>query len=347
MTENKLVKPRDYYFDNAKFILIFLVVFGHLLQPFVAEHDSVRILYSMIYTFHMPAFILISGYFAKGFRKSGYLMKTMKKLILPYLLFQSIYSVFYYFLLSEDRFSLTFLDPEWSLWFLLSLFFWNLMLYVFSKLKPVTALSIATLIGLLAGYVDSIDGYLSLSRTFVFFPFFLAGFFLKKEHFLYLQKNAAKIIGGAIFIAILGIVLVSPGLDEDWFLGSKPYGEFVDAKVLGLLMRVLIYAISFAAIAAFFTFVPKRQFFFTKWGKNTLYVYLLHGFFIKSFREAGMSNISYNFETFFILIVLAFSLTALLSTNIVTTIVQPVVELRINKIKNFLQRNKSFSHESY
>lgn len=76
MAETKTVKARDYYFDNAKFILIFLVVFGHLMQPFVADYDSVHILYIFIYTFHMPAFILISGYFAKGFRKSGYLKKN-------------------------------------------------------------------------------------------------------------------------------------------------------------------------------------------------------------------------------------------------------------------------------
>ncbi|EDO0797929.1 TPA: acyltransferase, partial [Listeria monocytogenes] len=28
---------RESYFDNAKFILIFLVVFGHFLQTFIAD----------------------------------------------------------------------------------------------------------------------------------------------------------------------------------------------------------------------------------------------------------------------------------------------------------------------
>ncbi|PTG37271.1 acetyltransferase, partial [Staphylococcus cohnii] len=28
------LKERDYFFDNARMILIFLVVFGHLLQPY-------------------------------------------------------------------------------------------------------------------------------------------------------------------------------------------------------------------------------------------------------------------------------------------------------------------------
>ncbi|WP_426638635.1 acyltransferase family protein [Priestia aryabhattai] len=60
---------RDAYFDNVKFILIVLVVFGHLLTPFINDEQWLRTLYIFIYTFHMPAFILISGYFAKGYRK--------------------------------------------------------------------------------------------------------------------------------------------------------------------------------------------------------------------------------------------------------------------------------------
>ncbi|EAH1852013.1 acyltransferase, partial [Listeria monocytogenes] len=56
MTQSAL--KRESYFDNAKFILIFLVVFGHFLQTFIADYAGVRVLYIYIYTFHMPAFVL-------------------------------------------------------------------------------------------------------------------------------------------------------------------------------------------------------------------------------------------------------------------------------------------------
>lgn len=333
-------KPRDHYFDNAKFILIFLVVFGHLLQTFVAEYASVRVLYIFIYTFHMPAFILISGYFAKGFKKPGYLMRTMKKLILPYVFFQLIYSIFYYYLLGQSSISLTLLDPEWSLWFLLSLFFWNILLYGFAKLKPGLSISIAVTIGLLAGYFDMIDGYLSLSRTFVFFPFFLVGFFMQKEHFKWLQTRMARILGSLIMLAILIFIISSPDLNENWFLGSKPYGNFVDVKTFGLVIRGIIYFISFLSIASFLTFVPKKRLFFTKWGKNTLYVYLLHGFFIKMFREGSMSDFSYTLNTFILLLAISFGLTVILSSSVVTTFVQPIIELKINRLKAAFVRLK-------
>ncbi|MBF2685556.1 acyltransferase family protein [Listeria welshimeri] len=329
---------RESYFDNAKFILIFLVVFGHFLQTFIAEYASVRILYIYIYTFHMPAFILISGFFAKSFGKPGYLKKMMKKLILPYVFFQLIYSIFYYFLLNKDNLSLKILDPEWSLWFLLSLFFWNLMLLVFSKMKPWKSVIVAVFIGLVAGYFDVIGGYLSLSRTLVFFPFFLVGYFLTKEHFYLLKMHFATIIGSIFIVLLLIFIAINPSLNDKWFLGSKPYANFVEVKSLGLFIRALVYFISFCSIAAFFSFVPRKRLFFTKWGKNTLYVYLLHGFFIKFFREGSQTDFQYNPSTFLLLFVITFALTVLLSSQLVKTFVQPVIELRMSMLQNVFSR---------
>src|SRR4051812_12296414 len=98
------MKQRDFYFDNAKFILILLVVFGHLLRSFIGNTNLAHTLYMVIYTFHMPAFILVSGFFARGFYQKDYLKKIAKKLLLPYFIFQLIYSVFYYFLNNESQF---------------------------------------------------------------------------------------------------------------------------------------------------------------------------------------------------------------------------------------------------
>ncbi|MBK3913210.1 acyltransferase family protein [Listeria ivanovii] len=331
-------EKRESYFDNAKFILIFLVVFGHFLQTFIAEYASVRVLYIYIYTFHMPAFILISGFFAKSFGQPGYLKKMMKNLILPYAFFQLIYSIFYYFLLNKENLSIKFLDPEWSLWFLLSLFFWNLMLLVFAKLKPWKSVTLALLIGLLAGYFDVIGGYLSLSRTLVFFPFFLVGFFLTKEHFYFLKTHFATIFSWIFIIILLIFIAMNPNLNDKWFLGSKPYGNFVEVKSLGLFIRFLVYFISFCSIAAFFSLVPRKRLFFTKWGKNTLYVYLLHGFFIKFFREGSQTEFQHSPTTFFLLFATTFALTVLLSSRLVKTVVQPVIELRTSMLHDVFSR---------
>ena len=57
-------KERDYFFDNLKAVLIFLVVLGHFLLPIHGESVLV-VVKRLIYVFHMPLFVFVSGYFAK------------------------------------------------------------------------------------------------------------------------------------------------------------------------------------------------------------------------------------------------------------------------------------------
>ena len=70
------MKQRDAYFDNVKGILILLVVIGHLIEPFYLKSKFVESLYTFIYTFHMPAFIFLSGLFFKpDLKKAFYFLK--------------------------------------------------------------------------------------------------------------------------------------------------------------------------------------------------------------------------------------------------------------------------------
>lgn len=330
------MRHRDYYFDNAKFILIFFVVFGHLLRTFIEDNEMIYNLYKVIYTFHMPAFILVSGFFARGFNKKGYVLKIARKLILPYFIFQLIYSVFYYFLYNKSTFTMDPLNPHWSLWFLISLFCWNIMLIGFSRLGAATGLSLAFALGLGVGYFDWVSNYLSLSRTFVFFPLFLLGYHLTKEHIRVLTKPAFKISAIIAFtIVFLGFYFNSE-IDYKWLLGSKPYSEMEAASITSMFTRMGFYLLSVLMVFSFLTFVPKKQYFFTDLGKNTLYVYLLHGFFVRTFRESEIQNYFQQPERFLLLALIALLLTLTLSSKYAAALAQPLIEFntsRINQLK--------------
>ncbi|MBY0120934.1 acyltransferase family protein [Bacillus sp. S/N-304-OC-R1] len=328
------MKKREFYFDNAKFILISLVVFGHFLRSFIADSEVINTLYKVIYTFHMPAFILISGYFAKGFNKKGYVGKITKKLILPYLIFQVIYSVFYFFLYEESTFQVDPLKPHWSLWFLISLFSWNLMLYLFTKYRAVYSISAALIIGLLVGYTDFISNYLSLSRTFVFFPLFLLGYYLKRDHFSIFHKPKFRFASLSIFVIVFIGFYVFPTINHEWLLGSKPYTEMGEASIWAMFTRLSLYLLSIVMVFSFFSIVPRKQYFFTNLGKNTLYVYLLHGFFVRIFRESNVQNYINEIETYLLLAAASLLLTLLLSSKITIPFAQPLIELKTTKLKN-------------
>ncbi|MFS0782517.1 acyltransferase family protein [Bacillus sp. 1P06AnD] len=325
------MSKRSYFFDNAKFILIFLVVLGHLLRTFIHDDDSIYALYKTIYTFHMPAFVLISGFFAKGIYRKGYVFQLFKKLIIPYFIFQGAYSIYYYYLDKEPTIRLDPFEPHWSLWFLISLFFWNLLLLGFAKLKPVYGIPLSISLGLLIGYIDVASDYLSITRTFVFFPMFLIGFYLTKNDIQKLFLLRIRFIAILIFAMVIAGFYIFPDIDYQWLLGSKPYSE-MDAT-FNMLTRFFFYLLSFIMIASFLSLVPRGRYFFTLLGERTLYVYLLHGFFIQFFRESKIHEYVSSFNIYWSLIVVALMITLILSSRLVFSLAQPLIEVKTSRFK--------------
>jgi len=82
--DNKINRKRFYLADNLRCILIFLVIFGHLLGSFSGPIR--RDIFVMIYIFHMPFFIYISGWFAKFNPK-----KIIRHIFFPYIISQFLY----------------------------------------------------------------------------------------------------------------------------------------------------------------------------------------------------------------------------------------------------------------
>ncbi|WP_228027665.1 acyltransferase family protein [Bacillus fonticola] len=342
---------RDAYFDNAKFLLIVLVVFGHFIQTSIADLEEAAILYKVIYTFHMPAFVLLSGFFTKGFDKPGYVKNIAQKLILPYLMFQLIYSLFYYFLLDQATMNVDPLNPNWALWFLVSLFCWHVMLRYTSKWNRAGVLVVAIIVGLAVGYVGWISNYLSLSRTFVFFPFFLLGYYAKREHFTVLWKGSMRVISLVIVTLVTVFFTSYPEISEKWLFGSKPYEQFAAFGIEGAGKRLGLYTITTMMVIGFFALVPRRRFFFTKFGDSTLFVYLLHGFVVRTFRETPFANAN-SLLFIALLFVVSFFLALVLSNKWLKAMTQPLVEgkttgLRwLRKRRQLKRTGKSHSKET-
>jgi fucose 4-O-acetylase-like acetyltransferase len=322
---------RSLYFDNAKFFLIFLVVFGHVISPLKGNDDFLFSLYSVIFLFHMPAFILISGYFSKGFQKKGYFLKTIKKILLPYLIFQVIYSIFYYLSGQESTLKFDLLEPHWTLWFLLSLFNWNVLLYFFARLKWF-GLALAAVIGIAIGYFDHVGSYLSLSRTFVFFPYFLFGFLMEQKHFKLVKKvKYSTVIGFVVLLST--IFLIGSLFPKDaipWLLGDTSYADMGSKEITDGIIRASQYVVTIIVIYGFLAIVPSQGFKMTVIGQRTLYVYLLHGFIIKTIQiivsDDTLSGISNHYLT---LMVFSLGVCVLLGNYLIQKYTRPLIELRL------------------
>jgi fucose 4-O-acetylase-like acetyltransferase len=322
---------RSKYFDNAKFILIFLVVFGHLISPLKEQDGILFTLYTVIFLFHMPAFILISGYFAKGYKKKGYFIKSIKKILLPYFIFQIIYSIYYFLNGQEEKLDFDFLHPHWSLWFLLSLFFWNLLLYLFARLKWLGFI-ISIILGILIGFVDQAGSFLSLSRTFVFFPYFLMGFLLNGDQLKKIIRARYSLpVGIAIIIGTC--VFFSFSFPQDavsWLLGDTSYANMGGEELTDGLTRGLQYGLTLIVVFGFLALIPSNQFKVTQIGERTLYVYLLHGFIIKSLQVVLPNESIISFSgNYLLLLVLSLMICIILGSYLIKKYTQPLVELKV------------------
>lgn len=106
---------RDGTFDALKFLLICSVIVGHAIEP-------AGFLYSIIYSFHMPLFVLLSGYLSKNQNLSK-INKQAISLVETYLVMALIIG----FVLGVG-FRMV-VSPSLSCWYLLSLICWRYMLY--------------------------------------------------------------------------------------------------------------------------------------------------------------------------------------------------------------------------
>jgi fucose 4-O-acetylase-like acetyltransferase len=299
---------RTPYFDNAKLILIFLVVMGHLIESLAIDSRFLHSVYIFIYYFHIPTFVLISGYFSKNLSA---IPRKIKKFLIYYVAFEVIYIP-----QLHDSTGYFLLKPYWVMWFMLSLILWNIMLVFFTKLRHPVIL--AVIVGVLAGYIDNIGGMLSLSRTLVFLPFFIAGYYLREKDFLRLKTPVIK---GLVVFAAAGIFLLIhrsvleffPG----WLYGSYSYASLSSPQWYAGLYRLGIYFISALLCLCLLALIPSRKYKVTYMGANTLNTYLIHGVLVMLIADAWSWGRLSGSSKGILIIALAVVLTALLSSNFV------------------------------
>lgn len=276
-------KERDYQIDNCKAILIFLVVLGHLFEHNVTDKTHYMLL--VMYTFHMPLFIFFSGYLAKYNPK-----KIIHNIVIPYLCVQLFAYIFYSIVDGECQFRI--LSGYQSLWYMISLFCWYLTIPFFEKSNhPTRVLLISAIFGLLIGYDNSIGSQFSLSRTFVFFPFFISGFYCKK----YMLLDKIRSIKNAKLISIFLIIFIAAyfWIEKDlykvvWFWEYKSYFD-IDYTPL---IRVEHYLLGLIWLFIFISLVPRTKLYISKIGQNTISIYLLHCMIINVIAKFGLLNLN-------------------------------------------------------
>ncbi|MFJ8074930.1 acyltransferase family protein [Streptomyces sp. NPDC096176] len=273
---------RDAYFDNAKYLAIVLVAMAHAWEPVMDGSRATRALYMVIYTFHMPAFILISGYFSRSYQgKPHQLRRLLTGIALPYVVFEVAYSLFARYANDDPGQPISLLDPFYLTWFLAALFIWRLTTPLWRTVR--WPLTISLVLAVLATLTPDIGADLNLQRVLQFLPFFVLGLCLKPEHFQLVRRREVRLLSLPVVAAALLVgYWAAPRMKLGWFYRSSSVQELGVPWWSGAVMTFAFFGCAVLLTVAFLAWVPSRRSWFTVLGTGTICGYLLHGFLVKA-----------------------------------------------------------------
>ena len=273
---------RDAYFDNTKYLAIVLVAVGHAWEPLRDGSRGVSALYLLVYAFHMPAFIVVSGYFSRNFDAGPQrLRRLVTGLVVPYIVFETAYTFFTRWTDQEPDRPVSLLDPLYLTWFLVALFVWRLTTPLWQRVRHPVPLALA--VAMLATLTPSIGADLVLQCVLKFLPYFVLGLCLKPEHFRLVRRRAVRLAALPVFAVALALAYWAvPRMSGAWFYHRDSAQELGAPAWSGPVMTLVTFGCSLILVGCFLALVPGRRTWFTVLGAGTLYGYLLHGFVVQA-----------------------------------------------------------------
>jgi fucose 4-O-acetylase-like acetyltransferase len=327
--------PRVPVWDNARFLCVTLVVVGHGIQRLTADSNNALIVYLFIYAFHMPAFAIISGYFSKdGAPSTRQLKKVLTDILLPYVIMETIWTLVQFLVEGKQEFNPS--TPSWTLWFLLALGIFRLILPYLALVRWPLLWSVIMSVGV--GYMANVDSTFSLSRAIGILPFFVLGWKVRQwglvDRWRVVEVMTWWVRGVAIglFALWLGIVVSSIQLWRDvdlrfWFFYDDSYSGLGEDQWWAGFVRLALIALAVVLSAAFFVLIPRSETWFTGFGKATMYVYLLHSFILYPIRETGVLLEEHSSATWLLSMIFAcVAISIALSSPLVRRLFRPIIE---------------------
>lgn len=266
--------------DGLKFILIALVIFGHCkhFTPYDRTLLSTKLVsYAIhsVYLFHMPLFIMVSGYFSKKSEKDRFvwsLLKLLKVFLLFHLLWIGIDA-----LRGESLSIAKFICPSFTLWYLLSLAYWRCFLQCIPDKydNPRIVLPLSAFLSLIGGLIPLTNEF-SIPRTLTFMPIFFLGYYTRKFNWMEVGK---KLNPFWLLVLVLVIIFVENKINLDIY-GRRPYTELMD-----VIKRVSFLSSSVIISLTFVRMLPQKISVFSGEGKDVLFYYVYHSFVLCTIAE--------------------------------------------------------------
>lgn len=271
---------RNILLDKLKGWAIFLVVLGHALS-----YNQDGLLFKIIYSFHMPLFMFISGILSFGktsdYRK--FISRRFVGLIIPYIAWQPIFLIINASNLNLSTLSLadiainTLIFPRYGNWFLYVLFINLILLVICNKTSR---------------YIGDISYFLMFGIQFLIFKLLPGGIYfgadMVSETFIYVAlgyltakyKNMSFLSKPLLGLSVFAFPILT------YFKGAFIVWEATLLNSYGLpgdnavkILYMIPIAISGIRISYYIVETFKKLTCLEALGKNSLIIYTTHGLF--------------------------------------------------------------------
>lgn len=283
-------KQRIKFIDAMRGVTMILVVYAHVLQTTIGNHNVFA--GQLFATFRMPMFFFISGFVAfKAIDRwsTDFFRQMMGKKFIVQIIPASIFFCLYNFVFSSNPLDVFLADGFVRYWFTYALFGMFLLYFTISwishlckseKMQEIGLIivSILALCALSQIVNNDICKKFAIARVCQYFPFFTLGL-LTRKHFDYVKK----LLDGSLVISLALITFVA----ALYFCYQPMCVSFVPHN-LWWLLRILV--VSTSGLVVVFTFFYRNSSFFDQdncinkslmfIGRRTLDIYLIHAFLL-------------------------------------------------------------------
>lgn len=297
--------------DNAKFVLITLVVICHFYENYLGSSDLVNSLFFSVYSFHMPAFFLVSGLFAKKTVNEKRIEKVTPYLLL-YLFTKFLGWIVLRIIQKDGYVPIDLFHESGVAWFILALFFMYVITFYTKRFRPVYVFTVSILVSMLAGYTNGDINLFCWLRVVIFYPFFYVGYVISLEDLAkWMESSKLKIVSAIGLVVYFAVCYI--GIHKLFWMRflvtGRNYNLLEHGALYGGVLRLGTYIVSFALVFMFLCVIPKRRVCISALGERSLGVYVFHYAFINLYTHSFLYRYVFqNFPNAWLLLVSLFGI---------------------------------------
>lgn len=293
-----MAKERLWLLDNVKALLMLLVVLGHMFTDYVGDSHTIRMVTLWIYTFHMPAFVFVSGLLHK---KNAIDSKLRWDKVIGFVLVGLCLRYFNFFIrIFMGQHPRPHIIYEAGIpWYLFVMAEYEIFFYLIRKFEAKKVIVLSIVASMICGYFPLINDNFCMARFVNFMPFFAAGYYLNpKDVADWASKTKVKVFSWIVFLGSFAGCLMAPW---KWyklrkcFTGRRSYAFIADlfkgqyTFELGWLIRLAVIAFSAIMIVAIIGILPDKNLgFCSTIGSRTLNIYFWHRIVCYGFVQYGV-----------------------------------------------------------